>query len=829
MAINFPSNPNNGDTISVGNKTYTFDSASGVWDIDSPAPGASTTVYADMAALIAATGMSNGDQAFVTGNNNLYIYSGSGWYKVATVQNDSPSAITGVDGSYVLAVDGTATTITAVSTDPEGFPLTWSYATSGLGNIATISQSDNVFTITPSTTEANAGTFTLTINATDGVNGAVSTTTNLTLEFIVIVTNSRYTTLLATAVDTSDNNNITDSSTNNHTITVAGDAYAGTFSPYRHVGYSTYFDGTGGKWFNFPTSTDFNLTDQSFHISFWCYPEALGDYDTIIAQMGTMAIEVVSNSMRMWLSTGTAASWDLLNAAQISNTLNLNEWAYITVVRDTDNNTLKSYHNGTLVYNNTSFTGTVGNSTNTMDIGKYNNSSANTWNGYIRDLRYRVGTNSENTSNSVPTEPVTSEDSLTKLLTCHSPFISDGSSNSRSVTIVGNPATEPFTPYDNVEHSATDHGGSVYHSGAGHNYLSLPSTPTIGTSDFEISMWLYPETKSGDDVIIDFRPTSTNGSYINFLLTGGVPILNVNGSAITGTTELPIKSWSYLTLTRVSGSTKLYVNGTQTGSTYSDTNDYLTGSNRPVIAQAGYTTSSTLGFNGYMSDLIIKLSGNSSPSVPTAPVSSSGTSLHIKGTDASIIDKSQTGNIKVFGTATGSSTEVKFANTKSMYFPGTNSHHMTHYNSFNLPGELTIECWVNPSTFNSGYVWCLENYQLEMRINSNGTGVDVYDSGYINFTRAAGAMSTGTWYHIAVCRDSSNVFRVWIDGVRSSESGTKTTTYDKDHIVIGGEYASATTTNWPYHGYVQDLRISNYARYSAADETANIPTEPLKG
>ena len=52
-----------------------------------------------------------------------------------------------------LANDGTATAITAVSEDPEGFPLTWSYAvtTGSLGSTATVSQTDNVFTITPST------------------------------------------------------------------------------------------------------------------------------------------------------------------------------------------------------------------------------------------------------------------------------------------------------------------------------------------------------------------------------------------------------------------------------------------------------------------------------------------------------------------------------------------------------------------------------------------------------------------------------------------------------------------------------------------------------
>ena len=97
-------------------------------------------------------------------------------------------------------MDGTATTITAVSTDPEGFALTWSYTASGLGSIATVSQADNVFTVTPSTDAANGGSFTLTISATDGINGAVSTVPSFTLAFVV--QNSRYTALSVKATNT---------------------------------------------------------------------------------------------------------------------------------------------------------------------------------------------------------------------------------------------------------------------------------------------------------------------------------------------------------------------------------------------------------------------------------------------------------------------------------------------------------------------------------------------------------------------------------------------------------------------------------------------------
>ncbi|MAJ43735.1 MAG: hypothetical protein CBC83_02360 [Flavobacteriales bacterium TMED123] len=111
--------------------------------------------------------------------------SGRGWFVIATVTNASPTSISGVDATYTFAQDGTPTVITAVSSDPEGLPITWNYAvTSGsLGSIATISQSDNVFTITPSTLEANAGTFSLTFSATDNINGAVTAVSAFTLSF----------------------------------------------------------------------------------------------------------------------------------------------------------------------------------------------------------------------------------------------------------------------------------------------------------------------------------------------------------------------------------------------------------------------------------------------------------------------------------------------------------------------------------------------------------------------------------------------------------------------------------------------------------------------
>ena len=236
-ALNFPDSPSNGDTY----QGYTYNSTKGTW---AKPEGSSTTVVANVAALPATA--STGDQAFVTGTNRLYIWNGTGWYNIALI-NTNPS-ISGVSATYDLAIDGTATTVTITASDPEGLPITYSIASDTSGNTATVTQgtgaNTNVFTITPSTNTAHAGTFSLTFRASDGVNIA-SSAASFTLQFKVV--NQKYTTGLFTSVGANNavNTSFDDKSTSNHTITANGDAHQTTFSPYRHGGYSTYFDGSG--------------------------------------------------------------------------------------------------------------------------------------------------------------------------------------------------------------------------------------------------------------------------------------------------------------------------------------------------------------------------------------------------------------------------------------------------------------------------------------------------------------------------------------------------------------------------------------------------------
>ena len=128
------------------------------------------------------SGAANGTMAWIAGSTNrLYISNGTAWYSTTLTNPNAPVITSVTDASagttpFSLATDGTPTVITVTATDADGTSLAYSYTvTSGaLGDTATISQADNVFTITPSTSEANAGTFGLTFIATDGVQDATS-------------------------------------------------------------------------------------------------------------------------------------------------------------------------------------------------------------------------------------------------------------------------------------------------------------------------------------------------------------------------------------------------------------------------------------------------------------------------------------------------------------------------------------------------------------------------------------------------------------------------------------------------------------------------------
>jgi len=130
--------------------------------------------------------------------------------------------------------------------------------------------------------------------------------------------------------------------------------------------------------------------------------------------------------------------------------------------------------------------------------------------------------------------------------------------------------------------------------------LTIPTNTAFvfGTGNFTIECWLYIVSGSAG-VLFDTRSGATgvtplfwfSSSLLRYYINGGDQILS--------TTTLSLNTWYHVALVRNSGSSKMYLNGVQTGSTYADTNNF-TLTNTITIGRGNDGNNS---LNGYISNL----------------------------------------------------------------------------------------------------------------------------------------------------------------------------------------------------------------------------------
>jgi len=822
------------------------------------APG--TEDYSSIDSLGAGTIV--GETAFVEGSNRLYIWNGSGWYNIALINTTPTWDSNGQPASsYELDADSPqdATVITLAASDPEGLPISYNYITSGsMDSIATISQDSSVFTITPktSTQVPDGGTGSITFRATDGVN-ILPQVSSFTLNFITIVTNSKYTTLLVTATGTSDNNNITDTSTNNHTITVNGDAYAGTFSPYRSGGYSMYFDGSDYVDLG---NGNLAINTEDFTIETWVNV-TLGSNMSIANNSnwsagdntGWRALITAGGLINLTASQGSWNAYPSIYAS--TNAIPSNEWAHVVICRASG--VISSYINGikdpTTVNYSASLNQTGGSSLSSYSlIGAYiaDGSEYNNLTGYLSDFHFKLGSAKYTTTFSPPTERLTVE-SGTDVLLFNKPFLKDESTNAYTISINGDPKIKPFSPYDYNKYDAADHGGSVYTSGTESlGVSSFSSFSNIGTGDYTLECWHYNDT-ANSGVGLDFRDAagialvSSSGSLRAYYVTGAL-------FASTATGVVKPRQWNHLVFCRISGILKGYLNGKEVFSVNDTTN--LSGSSNTVYIGNNAAASSAL--NGYYSSVRMTNKGVytgefTPPTTPLSTTQSSGTNISavasgeckllVKGTDASIIDKSQNGNLELNGNVTGSTTQVKFANTKSTYFPGSLGDQIIATSGENVdlssadPFTWEAWCYFNSvsgvihlmTSEDAGYTQDRIAFELRNSKLSAMFGGTVIQSG-------SQVLSTGQWYHLAISRAVGSPYtttRFFVNGnLDQTSSGWQQAVAigNFDKWYIGSPTTNGIGANYnEFNGYMQDVRFTEgLTRY-----TANFtpPTAPLEG
>lgn len=180
-----------------------------------------------------------------------------------------------------------------------------------------------------------------------------------------------------------------------------------------------------------------------------------------------------------------------------------------------------------------------------------------------------------------------------------------GEGSNGSTTITDNSAIATnWTPQGSASVSTTQKkfGNSSIYLPSG-SYLSAPTSASssfaYGSGDFTIEMIIYITTFNGDAAIYGGASSASHASIVAptiYIYPGPTltyQISTSNTQAIVGTTILSTNTWYHVAVARSGTSTKMFINGTQTGSTYTDTKVYTTESGYPKIgywpATGGYS------------------------------------------------------------------------------------------------------------------------------------------------------------------------------------------------------------------------------------------------
>ena len=389
------------------------------------------------------------------------------------------------------------------------------------------------------------------------------------------------------------------------------------------------------------------------------------------------------------------------------------------------------------------------------------------------------------------------------------------------------------------------------------DYITYPSSANfgLGTNDFTVELWYYPMTASASlngstAVLLDFRP-GTNGAgvlppEIHFDTTNGYVYFSAAANKITsGTAAYTPGKWTHISVSRRGGFTRMFINGLQAGTTFTDATNYTTATTLRVGGpNDGVTTGK--GAGGLISNIrVINGTGlyaaNNTPS--TTPLSGElANTMFLGCRNGNFNDVSSANNYPV--TRTGAAV-VKRQNpfngyistpiSYSTYFDG--SSHMTVPNINLSTNAFTIEGWFWINTIDANRnLWGMSNGsgstpKLVMYFNSSLALEIDFPTGTTALTVVPGTYSLyiKQWNHIAVVRTStgSGGFALYINGRQAATTTVATNLSSITGTFNIGNIGEAFGNK--LIGYVSNFRIVNgTALYTADFEPQRVPLAPTQ-
>jgi hypothetical protein len=395
-----------------------------------------------------------------------------------------------------------------------------------------------------------------------------------------------------------------------------------------------------------------------------------------------------------------------------------------------------------------------------------------------------------------------------------------------------------------ISTTQSKYGGASLALNGTNSLVSIADSSLLefGSGDFTVEAWIYPTSNSGMRTI--FSKTVNGTSPLLFTVNGGNVVYYLSS---TGTTHniasgvsvgsVSLNTWSHVAISRSGSTVRAFVNGTAGTST--TTSASLVDNTGLVRIGSNFYVNPVEYFSGYIDDLRIsrfaRYVSNFTPPTAALPTTASSTVadpyygytsllLHMDGSNTStnFVDSGPSAlTVTRTGTPAISTSQSKYGGS-SVALSGTTDRLDVASNTLFAfgTGDFTVEFWLyfnSVSTAQTSFV----NVNVAGGFSCYWTGSLYYSVPANNFVvsnRSVGQFqstwipSANTWYHVAISRSGTNL-RVFINGVQLGSTATSSTSYIQGPLQIGG---STDGAGWTVNGYIDDLRITKYARYTSA-------------
>jgi formylglycine-generating enzyme required for sulfatase activity len=291
-----------------------------------------------------------------------------------------------------------------------------------------------------------------------------------------------------------------------------------------------------------------------------------------------------------------------------------------------------------------------------------------------------------------------------------------GSSSIIDSSVYGRTVTRTGTPVISTAQSPFSGTSSISFNGTT-DYLSVPASAdfNFGSEDFTIEAWVRPTDITGtrNVVALAYNTSLWTQNGCALLMIAGqfafdiyAPCATTSGyctsSRTGGTTTRSVNTWYHLAVTRTANSFRLFVNGTQEGSTVTWTGSIPTGAtpyigHNPTMSCNPCNSSSCCGFippfAGFMKDVRI-IKGTSLYTAnftsPSAPYTQFPSNYNVTTENSLTLGGTTASNLQFFG---GPTTADDFNETTTQTLPAA---YPKGYNGFySMKYELSQRQWMD--------------------------------------------------------------------------------------------------------------------------------------